>query len=215
MTVVEITYVTSSKFKTEENKLFSSNWRMENGNLVDQHFRFDIRSLVIAEILEVSIETMVTIEAKAAYAQLKVPCIVEHAGLVFADHESMSYPGGLTKPMWNTLGESFVRETQSANRAAIAKAVIAYCDGKRTYTFAGETRGRISPEPKGDRKFYWDTVFIPNELNPSGLTYAEIVEEPQLGLIYKVANLSQSSKAMAQFLEWRLSHRPQLWQVSH
>jgi XTP/dITP diphosphohydrolase len=215
MTAIDITYVTSSNFKREENEIFGSNWTLGNGKLASQCFRFEFRPLAIKEVLEVSIEAMVTAEVKTAYAVLKVPCIVEHAGLIFSDYYTTGYPGGLTKAMWNTLGESFVKETHSANRDAVARAVVAYCDGQRTFTFVGETQGRISAEPRGSRSFYWDTVFIPTEFNPAGLTYAEIVAHQGLGLKHKVTALSQSSKAMAKFLDWRLTNRPQLWQVSH
>jgi XTP/dITP diphosphohydrolase len=215
MTMIEVTYVTSSRFKREENEIFRANWTLAGGQLVNQYFHFAFRSLSITEVLEVSIEAMVALEVKAAYAGLKVPCIVEHAGLIFSDYHTTGYPGGLTKPMWNTLGDSFVKETHSAGRNAIARAAVAYCDGQRTHTFVGETHGRISPEPRGSRSFYWDTVFIPSDNNPDKLTYAEIVARKDLGLEYKVLQLSQSSKAMAKFLEWRLTNRPQLWQVSH
>jgi XTP/dITP diphosphohydrolase len=214
MTPIEIVYATSSPFKAEENQIFRGQWTLTNGANVDQIFRFSLRGVTIAETLEVSIEKMVRQEVKAAYSRLRVPCIVEHAGLIFSDYKDQDYPGGLTKPMWNTLGAAFIRETQSAGRSVIARAVVGYCDGQSIYTFVGETPGTISSMPRGDRSFYWDTVFVPDEANPDGMTYAEIVAEPEMGLAHKVLKQSQSSRAMATFLEWRLTHRPQLWQVS-
>jgi XTP/dITP diphosphohydrolase len=214
MNRIDVTYVTSSPFKVEENGIFRTQWRLKSGERVDQIFNFDLRQVAIAEVLEVSIEKMVRQEVKAAYARLRVPCIVEHAGLIFVDYEDHDYPGGLTKPMWNTLGPAFIDETQSAGRSVVARAVVAYCDGQSSFTFTGETSGKISSEPRGDRSFYWDTVFIPDDENPNGMTYAEIVADPNMGLIHKVLRQSQSSRAMAAFLEWRLGHKPQLWQVS-
>jgi XTP/dITP diphosphohydrolase len=214
MMPIEITYATSSPFKAEENRIFCDRWRLGNGEAVGQIFNFSLREVAIAETLEVSIEKMVRQEVKSAYSRLKIPCIVEHAGLIFTDYREHGYPGGLTKPMWNTLGPAFIRETQSSGRSAIAHAVVGYCDGQSSYTFTGETPGKISSEPRGDRSFYWDTVFVPEEANPNELTYAQIVADPQLGLAHKVLKQSQSSRAMAAFLEWRLIHRPQLWQVS-
>jgi XTP/dITP diphosphohydrolase len=211
---IDVTYVTSSTFKMEENMIFRTQWRLESGEPVDQIFNFELRQVAIAEVLEVSIEKMVRQEVKAAYARLRVPCIVEHAGLIFADYKDQYYPGGLTKPMWNALGTAFINETHSAGRSAIARAVVAYCDGQSSFTFTGETSGKISSEPRGDRSFYWDTVFIPDDNNPNEMTYAEIVADPSMGLAHKVLKQSQSSRAMAAFLEWRLAHRPQLWQVS-
>jgi inosine/xanthosine triphosphate pyrophosphatase family protein len=214
MTLIGITYVTSSSFKKEENRIFLAECQLEDGTPVRDVFVFEITELAIRESLEVDIAVMVTEEVKAAYQVLKVPCIVEHAGLIFNDYRVSGYPGGLTKPMWNTLSTSFIRETHSAGRAAIAQAVVAYCDGKRVHTFVGETNGAISTEPRGSRAFYWDTVFIPQDDNPDKLTYAEIVDRADLGLEYKVSRLSQSTKAMKNFLEWRRNNEPELWDVT-
>lgn len=211
---IDITYVTSSPFKMEENEIFRTKWILKSGKRVDEIFNFDLRQVAIAEVLEISIEKMVRQEVKAAYSRLRVPCIVEHAGLIFTDYRDQDYPGGLTKPMWNALGPAFIKETHSAGRSAIARAVVAYCDGQSAFTFAGETAGKIGSEPRGDRSFYWDTVFIPDDDNPNEMTYAEIVADSNMGLAHKVLKQSQSSRAMAAFLEWRLTHRPQLWQVS-
>lgn len=205
----EITFVTSSPFKREENAAFLESCAMEDGTLVRDLFSFNIADNTIKETLDVSLTEIVGQEVRAAYARLKKPCIVEHAGLVFADYAVDGYPGGLTKPMWNTLGDRFLEETHSAGRAATAVAAIGYCDGMRVHTFQADTVGILSNEPRGDRDFYWDTIFIPTESNDAGLTYAEIVA--QHGLPHKMREFSQSTKAMLKFLEWRLSNHPALW----
>lgn len=211
---ITIVYVTSSRFKKEENEIFQRECALEDGRAIRDVFDFDIRPVPIQEILNVDLSVMVSAEVVSAYSQLKVPCIVEHAGLIFEDYAGTSYPGGLTKPMWDTLKDRFVEETRSAGRRAIARAVIAYCDGKQVKTFIGERRGTIAPSPRGSRKFYWDTVFVPDD--PSGrvkdLTYAEIVEDASLGLPFKLKQLSQSSTAMKSFLQFRLkAGEPELW----
>src|SRR6266851_3800041 len=191
-----IVYVTSSKFKIEENRIFSSEVRLGDGKLVADVCRFEIRQVPIKEVLEVDLAAMVMAEVSAAYSQVKVPCIVEHAGLVFEGYTS--YPGGLTKPMWDVLGDGFVSETRSSGRRALARAVVAYCEGQTIKTFVGETSGWIADTPRGKRDFYWDTVFVPD--NPDGTpgneTYAEIVASGDRGLERKVVDLSQSTKAM-------------------
>jgi inosine/xanthosine triphosphate pyrophosphatase family protein len=211
---IRVVYVTSSKFKKEENEVFARECTLASGARVEDLFEFDIRPVPIQEILNVDLSVMVSAEVVSAYSQLKVPCIVEHAGLVFSEYADRSYPGGLTKPMWDTLRDSFVEETKSAGRRAIARAVVAYCDGKQVRTFVGERSGQIADRPRGSREFYWDTVFIPDAASgPSqGLTYAEIVENPNLGLAHKIRELSQSSAAMKNFLEYRLTTGdPDLW----
>jgi XTP/dITP diphosphohydrolase len=106
--------------------------------------------------------------------------------------------------MWDTLGDKFLQETGSAGRRAIARAVVAYCDGKSIQTFTGETSGTLADAPRGKRALYWDTVFIPDDASgrTGGKTYAEVVEDANLGLAYKVKELSQSTKAMLQFLNY-------------
>ena len=199
-----ITYVTSSEFKIQENREFSSACRLRDGSYVKDNFKFEYRCVPIKEILEVDLAVMVTEEAVKAYSEIKVPCIVEHAGLIFEGYERANYPGGLTKPMWNALGEKFSAETMSSGRRAIARAVVAYCDGKGVKTFVGETPGELCETARGNREFYWDTIFIPDCDDPAakGQTYAEIADHPDLGLRFKVKHLSQSSKAMLKFLEY-------------
>ena len=198
-----VVYVTSSHFKAEENRIFQENCDLE-GTPIRDLFEFNIRAVPIVELLEVDLCVMVQAEVTKAYSQLKVPCIVEHAGLIFEDYLAASYPGGLTKPMWNTLGDKFLEETHSKGSRAVARSVIAYCDGMSVHTFVGETEGTLADAPRGQRKFYWDTVFIPDDPtgNVKDMTYAEIVENPSFGLKYKMVNLSQSSRAMLKFLKY-------------
>jgi len=209
---MQVVYVTSSDFKRAENRIFVDKCKLKDGTAVSKHFEFKIVGLDIKEMLEVKLSVMVQEEVVKAYSQLKVPCIVEHAGLIFEEYIGDEYPGGLTKPMWNTLNDRFVDETHSSGRKAVARAVIAYCDGTSVRTFVGETAGRLADKPRGSRAFYWDTVFIPDDPATNGKTYAEIVDDPKLGLEYKVAKLSQSSRAMLAFLEYLKSNgTPKLW----
>jgi inosine/xanthosine triphosphate pyrophosphatase family protein len=210
---IVVTYVTSSSFKIEENELLRSN-KFSDGVLVKDIFDFSIRRVPIKEILEVDLAALVMAEVTKAYSEIRVPCVVEHAGLIFAEYANKSYPGGLTKPMWNALGQHFVKETHSDGRRVIARAVVAYCDGMSVKTFVGETRGSITATPRGSKSFYWDPVFIPDKPDgtPGDKTYAEIVDDPTLGLAYKVSELSQSSKAMMSFLNYRRNTPPNaLW----
>jgi XTP/dITP diphosphohydrolase len=208
-----IVYVTSSSFKAKENAAFVEHCSLSDGTKVADCFEFQIRRENIIETLEVELETMVRAEVTAAYTQTRVPCVVEHAGLLFDGHAH--YPGGLTKPMWNALRDRFVSETQMTSKRATARAVVGYCDGTSVLTFTGDTTGTLVDPPRGARDFYWDRVFVPDD--PTGRvtakTYAEIVEDPALGLPYKMVNFSQSARAMLRFLEYRrVNGLPNLWQ---
>lgn len=201
---LKVNYVTSSPYKVEESKILWEKGLLDDGTPVKDIAKFEIRSLRMSELLEIDIRVMVQAEVTKAYSQIRVPCIVEHAGLVFDEYQSESYPGGLTKPMWDALKTRFVEETHSAGRRARAIAVVAYCDGMTVHTFVGETEGTLASEPRGSRQFYWDSVFIPDDPSgqAAGKTYSEIVDDINLGLEYKVLNLSQSARAMRKFLEY-------------
>ena len=196
--MIHVNYVTSSDYKREENKVFLENCCTSDGLKVKDQFIFNLHKLNIPERLEVDLEIMVNHEVREAYNKLRIPCIVEHAGLIFDKYSARNYPGGLTKPLWNTLSDDFLKETNSKGLNVIAKAAIAYCNGKEIKTFIGETKGILADSPRGDRKFYWDTIFIPD--STLNLTYAEIVE--QKGLDYKLIHYSQSIKAMIEFLDY-------------
>jgi inosine/xanthosine triphosphate pyrophosphatase family protein len=209
-----INYVTSNKHKHEEIAVFRNEAQFVDGVAVRDVFEFQIREVSIPERLEIDLKSMVRHEVTRAYEVLKVPCLVEHAGLVLDGFESAEFPGGLTKPMWNALRDGFSREMRVDHKGATAKAVVAYCDGMDILVFVGETHGRLAEAPRGSRTFYWDTIFIPDDpKRPDGnLTYAEIVAEASMGLRYKVIELSQSTKAMTQCLQFIRDTSPnRLW----
>ena len=141
------------------------------------------------------------LDGKRIQAEATKKFLKTNAGLILKEHELSGFPGGLTQPMWDALGaEGFLRRTQGAGEQAIAKAVFGYCDGMGVYTFVGETAGSIATTPRGSRRFYWDTVFCPNDFG--GKTYAEISEDPKMGIKEKM-KVSQSFKALRAFLELR------------
>lgn len=198
---IVVRYATGSPYKRQEvdGIVAASSVGGTGGPVrVRDRFAFEFPSVVTDEPLERDLERMVRHKVRSAYRQIMAPCIVEHAGLVLERYEGESYPGGLTQPMWDALGASgFVESVRWSGERAIARAVVGYCDGLRVRTFVGETRGTLSPEPRGSRAFYWDTVFRPD--GGDGRTYAEIAEGVD-GMRRKI-DLSQSTKALEQCLE--------------
>ena len=209
---MKLVYVTSNPNKQEEIDIIKSSLLLDDDRLVGDVFDFDIRTNSIPERLEIDLELLVRDEAARAYEVVRVPCIVEHAGLIFDDYRGAGYPGGLTKPMWNALGSDFLASVRLRNRGATAKAVVGYCDGMKVATFPGCTHGRLSKSPRGMRQFYWDTVFVPDDPSrpKSQLTYAQIVDHRSLGLRYKVLQLSQSTKAIRACLQYIRTQEPNL-----
>jgi XTP/dITP diphosphohydrolase len=204
---IKVRYATSSVFKQQEiaEILAAVDIDDPHGHSLraGNAFDFEFPSIDTDEPLERDLETMVRYKVRSAYRNIMAPCIVEHAGLVLERFDSLSYPGGLTQPMWDALGaEGFVEGIRWAGTRAIARAVVGYCDGLRIRTFMGETRGTVVSTPRGSRAFYWDPVFCPDD--GGDLTYAEISDRDGGGLSRKVG-LSQSTKAMKACLRHILS----------
>jgi XTP/dITP diphosphohydrolase len=211
MRPIKIVYCSWSDFKKEEWSLAKDQLELDSapGRKLSELFDFEFRQAPTSEPLLCDLEAMVRVKIASAYRYVQVPCIVEHAGLVLEDYEDKSFPGGLTQPMWDSLGaEKFVGCCSTLNTKAIARAVVGYCDGMNVTTFVGETKGVLSSVPKGDRAFYWDTVFCPD--GGGSKTYAEIVGADRSGLLQKL-RISQSMRALKSFLEFRLLNEARLF----
>ena len=78
-----VQYVTSSDFKVQENEVFKKVAKLKDGTSITDIFDFHIRRVQIKEVLETDLRAMVMAEVTEAYSNIKVPCIVEHAGLIF------------------------------------------------------------------------------------------------------------------------------------
>jgi XTP/dITP diphosphohydrolase len=205
---LKIIYCSWSPFKKEEWEIAKDSFELSGAKL-GQLFDLEFRDVPTSEPLLCDLEAMVRFKVESAYREVRVPCIVEHAGLVLDGYQAKSFPGGLTQPMWDALdADRFVASCSSLTTRAIAKAVVGYCDGLNIRTFVGETNGTLAATPKGSRAFYWDTVFCPD--GGSGKTYAEIVGDDKSGLLDKL-KLSQSIKALMAFMVYRLSNEPALF----
>lgn len=142
------------------------------------------------EILHHDIEAIVRVKAMEAYRMLGLPCVVEHGGIFIDSLKNL--PGGIGHIIWNAVGDrmcSFLNDQDSRN--ATARSIIGYCDGKKIYTYAGETKGQITKLAKGEYKFNWDPIFIPDGYEK---TYGE------MGMNDK-RDTSQVIKAWNSFLE--------------
>lgn len=111
----QIVYCSWSDYKKEEWEAVRTTHSLTSlpeRNLGDL-FDLEFRQVETEEPLLCDLEEMVRHKAFSAYQQARVPCIVEHAGLVLEGHEGNSYPGGLTQPMWDALGaEAFLRSVR-------------------------------------------------------------------------------------------------------
>jgi inosine/xanthosine triphosphate pyrophosphatase family protein len=208
---VRLVYCSWSSFKKEEWNCIKNVFELDSmpGAKLGELFNLQFRNVLTTEPLLCDLKRMVHFKVESAYRAVRVPCIVEHAGLVLEGYEDKSFPGGLTQPMWDALdAERFVASCSSLTTRATARAVVGYCDGMNIETFVGETKGSLSKTPKGARAFYWDTIFCPDGFD--NRTYAEIVGDDGRGLIKKL-EVSQSIKALKTFMQHRLKTEPALF----
>lgn len=208
---ISLIYCSWSPYKKEEWNTIKDVFELEStpGYKLGQLFDLEFRDVPTAEPLLCDLEKMVRFKVESAYRSVRVPCIVEHAGLILEGYEAKSFPGGLTQPMWDALDAGlFVASCSPLTTRATACAVVGYCDGMNIETFVGETKGSLSKTPKGSRAFYWDTIFCPDGFQ--NRTYAEIVGDGKSGLIKKL-EASQSVKALKKFMQHRLNIEPALF----
>lgn len=158
---MEIRFVTKNPHKADEVKAI----------LGDIDVSIIHAPLTIHEIQTENIEDIVRDKVLKAFNQIGRPVFIEHTGLHIDSLKG--FPGGLTQVFWDKLEADKFSELfgHLKNTALTAKTVIAFCDAKKIYTFEGAIEGNISPEPKGDRAFQWDCVFIPNGYSE---TFAEL-----------------------------------------
>lgn len=118
--------------------------------------------LKIEEIQTNNVEKLVEDKLLKAFKKVGRPVFVEHTGLYISSLND--FPGGLTQIFWDKLqADKFAELLGTCKDAkAIAKTTIGYCDGKKMFLFNGEVSGNIASEPRGNRDFQWDCVFIPN-----------------------------------------------------
>jgi len=146
---VKIRFVTNNMKKLEEVQTL-----LDNVEVVPA-------KLKIEEIQTADVDKLVKDKLLKAFKRVGRPVFVEHTGLYI---ESLNgFPGGLTQVFWDKLEADRFSELfgKLTTTKAIAETTIGFCDGKNIHFFKGEIAGKISSEPRGDRDFQWDCVFIP------------------------------------------------------
>ncbi|MBI5066328.1 RdgB/HAM1 family non-canonical purine NTP pyrophosphatase [Candidatus Woesearchaeota archaeon] len=145
------------------------------------------------EIQEVSVECVVEHKAKKAYEIIQKPVVVEDAGFCFDAFNG--FPGALIKWVLKYLGrENICKMLNEFDRSAKAMCAVGYYDGKNFQAFVGEIKGKIAETPKGDSKFGFDPLFIPEGQKK---TFAEMSSEEK----NKISHRSKAWTKFKKFLE--------------
>jgi non-canonical purine NTP pyrophosphatase (RdgB/HAM1 family) len=120
------------------------------------HVRIDLPEIQAATTAEVALH-----KARAAFAELQRPVIVEDAGVELL--ALGGFPGPFIK-FWETLGglESICRAADgSQDRRVVAVCALGVCTGAEAYVVEGRTSGTLAEHPRGTNGFGWDAIFIP------------------------------------------------------
>ena len=118
----------------------------------------DLPEIQAATTAEVALE-----KARAAFAALRRPVIVEDAGVEL--HALGGFPGPFIK-FWEKLGglASICRAVDGAgDRGVTAVCALGVCaEEGAAYVVEGRTAGRVADRPRGSGGFGWDAIFVPD-----------------------------------------------------
>lgn len=153
----------------------------------------------IDEIQTEDVEKLVKDKCIKAFQKVGRPLFVEHTGLYITALNG--FPAGLTQVFWDTLKAERVAAIfgKMADTSVIAKTQIGFCDGKNVIQFEGAISGKISPEPRGNRDFQWDCVFVPDGYDK---TFAELGDQKN-----SISMRRQALENFRAYLEGRVSAR--------
>ena len=125
----------------------------------------------INEIQTEDVEDLVRDKLLKAFDIVGREVFVEHTGLYVASLDG--FPGGLTQVFWDKLQADKFSSLLGCGEdiGVVAKTIIGYCNSRKVYIFEGCVNGTISEQPKGNRDFQWDCIFIPEG---ESKTFAEL-----------------------------------------
>jgi len=135
-------------------------------------------SLDLAEIQSLDPAKVAAYKAREAYEYLgRGMVLVEDTGLAISAWNG--YPGALIKWVLATVGEAGLCRQLDAweDRHVTATVVLCLFDGRDMRTFAGQSEGEITREPRGEFGFGWDSIFQPAGYS---LTYGEMPRETKM-----------------------------------
>ncbi|HVY29142.1 MAG TPA: non-canonical purine NTP pyrophosphatase [Polyangiaceae bacterium] len=127
--------------------------------------------LELEELQAESVSAVALAKARAAFAQLGRPVIVEDAGIEL--HGLGGFPGPFIK-YWEKLGglESICRAADGlGDRRIRAVCALGICTEKGSDVVVGSVDGLLSVHPRGRNGFGWDSVFVPQG---EGRTFGEM-----------------------------------------
>jgi XTP/dITP diphosphohydrolase len=154
------------------------------------------------EVQSDDIATISRLASAEAAKTFKRPLFVEDTALSITALNG--FPGPYAAYVLGTIGrEGVLRLMRHAlDRSAEFASAAAYCDGSGSpRVFTGRLGGSISEEPRGDRGFGFDAIFVPEGRN-------ETLAEMSLASKCAISHRSLALKALASWLQLRSTGEP-------
>jgi XTP/dITP diphosphohydrolase len=153
-----------------------------------------------SKVREIQANTLEEIAADSAIttADLLVRgVVVEDAGLFVTCLSG--FPGPYSSYVYSAIGCQGILRLMAGktDRSAVFRSAVSYCDPRsEPFVFTGEVKGRISLTERTGRKFGYDPIFVPEELDGRAFSELDISEKN---------SVSHRSKAFSKFALWFLT----------
>lgn len=164
----KIYFATSNK-----NKFLEASKILEKYGVELILFSFEKKELQTTDLGEIALHASLI-----AYTYVNAPVIVEDSGLFI--NSLRGFPGPFSSYVYKTIGLQGVLKllTGIPDRSAYFEAAVALIMPPFERVFKGRVNGRISEEPRGDKGFGFDPIFIPENQEK---TFAEMsIEEKNM-----------------------------------
>ncbi|MFL6475995.1 MAG: XTP/dITP diphosphatase [Nitrososphaera sp.] len=160
--------------------------------LSTQNISINFLHIQLVEIQSDSLDEIANEKAKAAFAKIRSPVLVEDDGL-FIDSLG-GFPGQYSSFVFRTIGNEGILKLLggSTNRSACFRSLIAFCNGRTVSISDGRVNGRIS-ERITEGGWGYDPIFIPDDID---LSFAELKKSKN--------EYSHRKRALEKFVEWYL-----------
>lgn len=125
--------------------------------------------LEIEEIQSLDPVKVAVQKARAYFAKLQKPILVEDVSLTFSALNGL--PGTYINDFLKALGNQGLIDllVNKSDRKAVAQTTLVYDE----HVFIGKIEGSIAQKPLGDNGFGWDPIFIPNGFDK---TFAQMTD---------------------------------------
>lgn len=134
----------------------------EAQDILGNGFRIEHKKLDLDEVQTVDGKEVIKKKAEEAYKLLGCAILVEDTSLYFDAWKGL--PGALVRWFLDTVGCGGLCKMMrgETNRMAYSESAIAYYDGKNLKIVSGKIEGSVPDEPRGNKGFGWDPVFVPS-----------------------------------------------------